>query len=356
MKKILVVDNDRIMLVLLSRFLKHNGYEVVTAENGIRAIDVLKTYVPDIIFIDLVMPNIDGKRLCRIIRSMKKFDDVYIVILSAISAEEDINIADMGVNACIAKGPFEEMCRYITEALDHPEKITRRCQSGEVLGIKDVYPRGITKELLLEKRHFEIMLDRMSEGIIEINPEGRIVFANATVLSMTAIPIENLLGSLFVDLFAGDERVRISDLLQQKGEKTESRTESLPLRLNQYFVMLDIQTLNESGSNSLVILRDVTDQKESESISLKSQKLQGMLEMAGAICHELNQPIQAILGFSDLLMIDMAHNDPSYDKIKRINEQVLKLGDITSKLSGVTKYETRAYLNGKIIDIYKSST
>lgn len=355
MKKILVVDNDRIMLELMSRFLEKKGHEVVTVENGIDAIDVLKTYTPDAIFIDLVMPNIDGRLLCRIIRSMKKFDRVYLIVLSAISAEEWLDIAKLGANACIAKGPFEEMTRHIETTLDQPEQTSERCLAGEVLGIKSVYPRGITKELLLTKRHFEIILDKMSEGIIEINSEGRIVFANSAILLMIGLSEEKLLGSHFVNLFSGDDHIRISDLLGEKSNEIKRITQDAPLHLNNYHITLEVLPLDEEEPNSLIILRDVTEHKQAETALLKSQKLQGVLEMAGAICHELNQPIQAILGYSDLLMIDMSNDNPFYDSVEKINKQVQKLGSITYKLSSVARYETKDYLNNKIIDIDKST-
>ena len=63
MKKILVVDNDRIMLRFIAKLLEKEGHEVETAEDGLNALDILKTYTPDFIFVDLVMPNIDGRML-----------------------------------------------------------------------------------------------------------------------------------------------------------------------------------------------------------------------------------------------------------------------------------------------------
>jgi CheY-like chemotaxis protein len=70
MKKILVVDNDRIMRRFMTKLLEKERCQVVTAEDGLNALDILKTYTPDIMFVDLVMPNIDGEILCRIIRGM----------------------------------------------------------------------------------------------------------------------------------------------------------------------------------------------------------------------------------------------------------------------------------------------
>jgi len=87
MKKILVVDNHPVMLQFMARLLEKHGYEVLTAENGLAALDVLQQHVPDIVFVDLVMPNIDGAEFCRIVRNIPKFDKTKLIILSAIAAE-----------------------------------------------------------------------------------------------------------------------------------------------------------------------------------------------------------------------------------------------------------------------------
>ena len=134
MQNVLVVDNDRVFLGLMARFLEKKGYRVVTAEDGLTAIDALKTFTPDAIFIDLIMPNIDGKALCRIIRGMEAFKTTYLILLSAVSAEEWLDMEELGADACIAKGPFDEMSQHILAALEQPEAIARRCAAGEILG------------------------------------------------------------------------------------------------------------------------------------------------------------------------------------------------------------------------------
>lgn len=89
---------------------------------------------------------------------------------------------------------------------------------------------------------------------------------------------------------------------------------------------------------------------------IAEQKLQGVLEMAGAVCHEMNQPLQIIAGYSDLLMVDMPEDDPRYDHISEIMEHVKRMGLITNKLMRITRYKTRDYIAGKkIVDIDKAS-
>jgi len=88
----------------------------------------------------------------------------------------------------------------------------------------------------------------------------------------------------------------------------------------------------------------------------EKEKLQGVLEMAGAVCHEMNQPIQAISGFSELLMMDIEDDNPFYKKIKGIQEQTKRMGEIMKKLMRITRYEAKDYLKSKIVDIDRSST
>jgi len=89
---------------------------------------------------------------------------------------------------------------------------------------------------------------------------------------------------------------------------------------------------------------------------LEEEKLKGVLEMAGAVCHELNQPMQNIMGFSQLLIDKIPNDDPKYEYINIIKKQIDKMGEITRKLMKITRYETIAYVQDtKIIDIHKAS-
>jgi CheY-like chemotaxis protein len=89
---------------------------------------------------------------------------------------------------------------------------------------------------------------------------------------------------------------------------------------------------------------------------LEEEKLKGVLEMAGAVCHELNQPMQAILGFAQLLLMDMPEEHPNFEYLGIIRNQIGKMGEITRKLMRITKYETIHYLDEtRIIDINRAA-
>ncbi len=262
--KVLVVDNDQIVLRFMTEILTKEGHEVITAKDGLFAMDILEDYTPDVIFIDLIMPNISGKTLCKIIRRTEKLKETYIVILSAIAAEEEADIVEMDADRCIAKGPLNEMAQNIFAALDQVRLATPKRLFADLAEIKDMRPREITKELLSLKRHLEIIREKMSDGIFEITAEGRIVYANPSALSLVNIPEEKLLASKFVELFTGDDYQRIGGLLAAMNGKPEKITYESPLNLKGHEVTLNVIPVGGDMCSEIVILNDVTERKRSE--------------------------------------------------------------------------------------------
>jgi PAS domain S-box-containing protein len=93
-----------------------------------------------------------------------------------------------------------------------------------------------------------------------------------------------------------------------------------------------------------------------ESEKLRSEKLQGILELAGAVCHELNQPLMAISGYSELARLQLADDHIAHKKLCNILEQVERMESILRKLMNITCYRTKDYSFGqRIIDLDKAA-
>jgi sigma-B regulation protein RsbU (phosphoserine phosphatase) len=88
---------------------------------------------------------------------------------------------------------------------------------------------------------------------------------------------------------------------------------------------------------------------------LEKEKLQVIFELTGTICHELTQPMQAISGNSELMLMNLQKENPLYKHAETIKQQVDRMGDITRKLKRVTRYKTKDYINSKIIDLDNAS-
>ncbi|MEW5806887.1 MAG: response regulator [Acidobacteriota bacterium] len=113
-ERILIADDDPIILSFLSALLKDKGYQVITAEDGERTLQAALIYHPEVIVTDLVMPYMDGFEIIRTIRRENKLKDTPIIILSMKDKEDDI-----------VKGLEEGADDYIVKPFNALELVTR---------------------------------------------------------------------------------------------------------------------------------------------------------------------------------------------------------------------------------------
>lgn len=81
--KMLLVDDEPDILELLQYNLKKEGYEILTAANGVEALEIAKRELPDIIILDIMMPLMDGVVTCKTLRTLPELKDKIIILLSA---------------------------------------------------------------------------------------------------------------------------------------------------------------------------------------------------------------------------------------------------------------------------------
>ena len=88
-KRILVVDDEPFILKSLTFVLKKEGFQVDAAANGLEALEKIRTQKPGIIFLDIMMPKMNGLEVCQWIRNQPEFKDIYVIILTAKGQETD---------------------------------------------------------------------------------------------------------------------------------------------------------------------------------------------------------------------------------------------------------------------------
>jgi len=107
--KILIVDDESHIRSLIEQSLEEledNGVDFFTAENGEQALDIIKTENPQLVFLDVMMPKMNGMEVCRRVKKELGMEDVYIVLLTAKGQELDrIKGQEVGADVYITK-PF----------------------------------------------------------------------------------------------------------------------------------------------------------------------------------------------------------------------------------------------------------
>lgn len=163
MKKILIVDDEPDILEFLSYNLIKEGYNVSTASNGAEAINTANKMIPDMIILDVMMPEIDGIETCRQLRNLTTFKNTIIIFLSARS-EDYTQIAglDTGADDYIVKpvklrillSKINAFFRRTAESVSKQNII----QTGSLIIDKNKYLVTLNhKEIYLPKKEFELL-------------------------------------------------------------------------------------------------------------------------------------------------------------------------------------------------------
>ncbi|MFQ5700800.1 MAG: PleD family two-component system response regulator [Acidobacteriota bacterium] len=107
--RIVVADDDPIVVRFLSAVFRNEGFEVSTAENGEEAITLIREERPDLVILDLVMPFLDGFEVCRRMRESPETSEIPIIILSMKEKEQDaLRAFELGANDYVRK-PFNAL-------------------------------------------------------------------------------------------------------------------------------------------------------------------------------------------------------------------------------------------------------
>lgn len=106
-KKILIIEDEPDAVTFLKMHLETHGYEVLTALDGKEGYKLARAKAPDLILLDLMLPVVDGFWVCEMIKTDKKYSGMPIIVLTARSANNDLEVArKCGADDYVVK-PFE---------------------------------------------------------------------------------------------------------------------------------------------------------------------------------------------------------------------------------------------------------
>ena len=106
-KRILLVDDEPELVEMVKMRLEAGGYEVITAYDGQEALDKAHKENPDLMLLDLMLPKIDGYKVCRMLKFDERYKHILIIIFTARTQKSDEGMAkEVGSDAYVVK-PFE---------------------------------------------------------------------------------------------------------------------------------------------------------------------------------------------------------------------------------------------------------
>lgn len=157
--KILVIDDDRIIQLVLQKALQGQGYQVILASSGIQGIEQAQKHHPSVIICDWQMEEMDGLEVCRIIKSEPSLSTPFFILLTSRKAVEDkVEGLDNGADDFLSK-PIE-----LTELKARVRAGLRLYQSHQEL-------QKLAKDLQIQKQLLETELHEAADYVASILPE-----------------------------------------------------------------------------------------------------------------------------------------------------------------------------------------
>ncbi|TAN61966.1 response regulator transcription factor [bacterium] len=106
-KRLLIVDDEQDLAEMIKFRLEANGYETLLAHDGQAALDTARKEKPDLIILDLMLPKMDGYKVCGLLKNDSRYSRIPIIIFTAKGQEDDMKLGrEAGANAYLTK-PFD---------------------------------------------------------------------------------------------------------------------------------------------------------------------------------------------------------------------------------------------------------
>jgi PAS domain S-box-containing protein len=255
MKKILVIEDDPMILKNIANFLIEEGFDVITADNGIEGIQVALEIIPDLIISDISMPKKDGYEVCKTLQSVPATSTIPFIFLTAKALKDDLRMGmQSGADDYLTK-PFDysELLMSVKLRLEKHERILK--QSDE---------------------RFYALIDNPMVGVY-IYMDNKFLFSNSKISEITGYSREELKQMSFEDLVYTENNDAALEKIQRclKGIQTSVCAELKIVKKDQSQIVIDVFgtliTFRKKECLMGNILELKTD-KKTEFISIKNEE------------------------------------------------------------------------------------
>ncbi len=248
--RILVVDDDALALEAVTRLLKSAGYEAFSAQSAEETLRLAEELRPDMILLDVVLPDLDGVEVCRRLKAAPKLADAFVVLFSGVrtSGEEQSQAMEEGADG------------YITRPISNRELLARIQAYLRI--------RAAEQKSRQKAREWQITFDAIADAMFLVDGEQRILRANRAAREIFGGSFQEIIGARCCETTCGKGREAPANCpLKRARETGERQTAELVLGDSVYQETSDA-LYDETGEflGAVNILREITERKRAEKI------------------------------------------------------------------------------------------
>ena len=249
-KKALVVDADYFFVEFVGELLSKRGYDVTKAYDGKDGISKLQDLPHDIMFVDLVMPKVDGSQFIDFVRLKYGPNHFPIVALSGVMVEQLGSLDEIGADYYIAKGPIDKlavqlnllMAEIETEPQSPPGKI-------KIMETGGVYPRRDAVGLLNALKFHQAVIESLAVGVMVVDTDARIVNANPAAFEILGKTPTEVVNRPVLDIFPPAAKPRLGDVLTQVAQLPDKTKMSFLSDFNNRSVRTSISVISQPAGD-----------------------------------------------------------------------------------------------------------
>ena len=364
--QILVVDDEPDLLDINSTILRSAGYEVLEASTGNDCLRIATEEHPDLILLDVNLPDISGIDVCRQIKADPELIGTYVILISGMKASSENQV----------EGLEEGADGYIVRPISKRELLAR---VHAMMRIKDSETalRESKEELERQLGQNRLILGSIGEGIYGMDMNGDTIFVNAALLKITGYEAEELIGKNLHNILQHSRPdgspYRVEDCpisATLKDGLTRNATNEVIWRKDSASFPVEYTSApireGDKTTGVVVVLRDITRRKQTEEALLKAKEAAEVAnrtktEFIANMSHEIRTPLNAIIGFSEVLQDELfgklnekqhEHVKEIIDSGKRLLALILDILDFSEAESGSIKLKISIF---RLKDILNSS-
>ncbi len=306
---ILIVDDTPANLELLSDLLRERGYIPRPVPSGKLALAAAIADPPDLILLDVRMPEMDGFDLCSLLKADAKLRDIPVIFITALTETED------------------KVKAFSLGAVDY---VTKPFQADEVHARVQTHLRLRRLQLEKEERN-QAILQTALDGFWLADLQGRLLEVNGTYCRMSGYEAHELLGLHISDLEASESVDDTNSRIERIMKEGEGRFESRHRRKDGIIFNVEVSARYQpkDGGRFVVFLQDISTRKQAE------EKLQQNLQEKETLLRELfhrtrnnMQVIMAMLSFE----ATSAGNEDISTLVQRTNDRIMSMSLVHEKL------------------------
>jgi len=260
-KKALVVDSDYFFVEFVGELLEKRGYTVTKAYDGKDGISKLPDNPHDIMFVDLVMPKVDGSQFIDFVRCKYGPNHFPIVALSGVMVEQLGAIGEIGADYYMAKGPIDKLTVQLNQFMAEIET-QKEFTPGEmkIMQTDGVYPRRDAVELLQILKFHQAVIESMGVGVVVVDTDARIVNVNAVAFEIVDRSPTEVLNSPVVDIFPASATPKLGEALKQVFQLPERAKISFLAEFQERPIRTTVSAilLSEGKVGWVLVLEDTT--------------------------------------------------------------------------------------------------